>query len=98
LALIALLLQATSFSPDAGFKNDGTVGVVATGRVEVLTTVVGVVVATESEEAVQATVPKRKGRSRSAFFTPSFCQEIDGESQTFRVAHSHNGILKERCS
>jgi hypothetical protein len=91
-------LQATSFSPDAGLRNVGTVVVATTGRVEVLTTVVEVGVATEPEEAVQATVPKRKGRSRSAFLTTSFCQEIDGESQTFLVAHFDNKILKERCT
>ena len=74
---MALLLQAISFSPDAGFKKVGTVVVTAAmGAVEVLRTVVGVVVGAELEEPLQATSPKRKGRSSSAFFTDSFCRAI----------------------
>jgi hypothetical protein len=62
-----------SFSPDAGFRNVGTV-VAVLDAVDVLTIVVGVVVEVESEESLQATSPTRKGRSRSAFFTDSFCR------------------------
>ena len=69
--------QEISFSPDAGFKNVGTVVVTAAmGAVEVLRTVVGVVVGTKLEEPLQATSPIRKGSSSSAFFTNSFCRAI----------------------
>jgi hypothetical protein len=66
-----------SFSPDGGFKNVGTVVVAATGTVEVVATVEGVVVDAESEALLQATSPNSKGRSRSAFFTFPLCQEND---------------------
>jgi hypothetical protein len=70
-----LLSQLISFSPDAALRNDGAGVVVAVaGNVEVVRTVVGVEVATESEELLQATSPNKKGRSRSAFFTGPFCQ------------------------
>jgi hypothetical protein len=71
---MALLSQVISFSPDGGFKNVGTVVVAATGTVEVVATVEGVEMATESEELLQATSPNRKGRSKSAFFTFPLCQ------------------------
>jgi hypothetical protein len=71
---MALLSHGISFSPDAAFRNDGVVDVVATAKVDVVRTVAGVVVATESEALLQATSPNSKGRSRRAFFTVLFCQ------------------------
>ena len=71
---MALLSQVISFSPDGGFKNVGTVVVAASGTVEVVATVEGVVVDAESEALLQATSPIRKGSSRNAFFTVLFCQ------------------------
>jgi hypothetical protein len=74
---MALLSQVISFSPDGGFKNVGTVVVAATGTVEVVATVEGVVVDAESEVLPHAASPKKRGRSKKAFFTASFCQEND---------------------
>jgi hypothetical protein len=77
MALIFLLSHWISFSPDAALRNGGVVVVDVAGNVEVVRTVVGVEVATESEELLQATSPNRKGRSKSAFFTFPLCQEND---------------------
>jgi hypothetical protein len=55
----------------------GTVVVAATGTVEVVATVAGVVVDAESEVLPHAASPKKKGRSKKAFFTVLFCQEND---------------------
>jgi hypothetical protein len=69
-----LLSHGISFSPDAALRNEGVVDVVATANVDVVRTVAGVEVATESEALLQATSPTRKGRSKKAFFTFLFCQ------------------------
>jgi hypothetical protein len=74
---MALLSQVISFSPDGGFKNVGTVVVAATGTVEVVATVEGVVVDAESEVLPHAASPKKRRRSKKAFFTVLFCQEND---------------------
>jgi hydroxyethylthiazole kinase-like sugar kinase family protein len=77
IALVFLLSHGISFSPDAALRNVGEVVVAASGRVDVVRTGSGEVVATESEALLQAISPNSKGRSRSAFFTFLFCQEND---------------------
>jgi hypothetical protein len=71
---MALLSHGISFSPAAAFRNEGVVEVVAATNVDVVRTVAGEVVATESEALLQATSPNSKGRIRRAFFTVLFCQ------------------------
>jgi hypothetical protein len=77
IALIFLLSQLVTFSPDAALRNDGVVEVVAMADEDMVGSCVAVVAAVESEVLLQATSPIRKGRSRSAFFTFPFCQEND---------------------
>jgi hypothetical protein len=74
IALVFLLSHGISFSPDAALRKVGVVVVAASGRVDVVRTGAGEVVAPESEALLHATSPKRKGASRSAFFTVLFCQ------------------------
>lgn len=73
-APIALLSQATSFSPDAGLRNVGRVVVAAVGNVVEMTDGAMVVLAPASVVFPQETKPTRRGRSKSAFFTEPFCR------------------------
>ena len=91
-----LLSHAISFSPEAGFKSDGTVVVVATGSVVVATTTGIVVVAELADFVPHAARPMRKGRSRSAFFTLSFCQRILISRRSIGRTHDLGEVLVVR--
>jgi hypothetical protein len=74
IALVFLLSHGISFSPDAALRNVGVVVVAVRGKVDVVRTGAGEVIATESEALLHATSPNSKGRSKSAFFTVPFCR------------------------